>query len=136
MTNLLILAKTVIALSTNVVSTDNAEYEKVFAPCPDKRSGCLVIHGISNGALIRPATQRTEVSIVTEITSAEFEYAGRTWTEEISRKEVSRTQKTFSRFEGWKEIDAPPVVPRSAWLTNWVPNNFTIVTTTNSASGQ
>jgi len=113
MTNL--IASIVLTLVTNVSTVDNAEYEKIQNPCPDRMPGCCVLHGFSNGAKIRDATHKTETTTVSEIRTAVVE--GKSV--ELSRRTISQSSKHFALKTEWVAADNwQPQRPELYYITN------------------
>lgn len=125
-----LLASLVVTLVTNITTSDNAVYEQIQNPCPDKMVGCCVFHGYRNGPLIKPATEKTEIAVVKEITSAEFNWGAEKKTFPLSEKIISTTATVYRKIEDWKYVSRADVEPPKL-LTNSIRGGMSYLFFTN-----
>lgn len=99
-----LVASIVVSLVTNTVTTDDAIYEQIPNPCPDKLTGCLVWHGYSNGQKIKDAENRIETSTIDEVTSLDISIDGKPHRIEQGRKYLFTDRKSFKLSRKWEEV--------------------------------
>lgn len=125
MTN--ILAKLILTLVTNTVTTDNARYEQIPISCPTPelfQGGiCAVMHGFTNGRKLGDATEKIERSTVEKVEDLVFTYGGREFKTEVSRSYAFTIERKIVLQQSW--VESPQTLSTNGnrgtlWMTNGV----------------
>jgi len=114
--------KTVLTLSTNVQTTDNRPTRWVQEPCPGNP---MYLVACGHNEKYGEATEKTEVEIVTEITTKECKDGADVLTKEIGRREVSRLVRIYRlRPAEWVLFEAHHAAPidHASSMINFITN--------------
>ena len=114
MTN--ILAKIIVMLVTNTVTTDNAVFEQIPNGPPEGSNPFhAVYYGTRNGRKLTDATEKTETQSVYEAHLLQWEYRGQTFTQEMMREFKWKTEQRFKLASKWQRVE-PEMGPTNVWM--------------------